>query len=219
MSLRRAHPPRGREPHPLSAGGRPRGRGDRRGRRRRRDSRSARRSRRDLLHPGVREVPLLLDRPSEPVRSWAVRGRRLPPGRDIPLPQGRRGLRRLLRARHVLRPHGRVGVLVRADRRRHPVRGGVPRRVWRHDRLVLGGPRRRDASGRGRRDLRRRRRRDQRRAGRPLRRRHDRGRDRPEPVQARDGEQAWRDPHRRPPSTRRARRCSAGRTARWQTWR
>ena len=71
---------------------------------------------------------------------------------------------------------------MRAHRRRHPVRGGVPRRLRRDDRMVLGGPRRRDPSGRGRRDLRRRRRRHQRGPGRTLRRRHDRRRDRPEPV-------------------------------------
>ena len=73
VPLRRPHP-EGRRADAHARGRRARGRGSGRGGRRGRDPGEGRRPRRLLVHPRLRQVPVLLHRPAEPVR----RGRRTP---------------------------------------------------------------------------------------------------------------------------------------------
>ena len=119
-----------------------------------------------LLHPGLRQVPLLLHRQAEPVRRRPVRGRRLPAGQDLPVPPERRGLRRHVRGRQLRRVLGAVRVVLREDRglRADGARGAGELR--RDDRVLLRGLRGRRPRRRRRGGLRHRRRRHERRAGR-----------------------------------------------------
>ena len=106
VPLRRPHP-EGRRADALPGGRRTRGRRDRRRGRRGRHPGQGRRPRRLLVHPGLRQMPVLLDRPPEPVRRGQERLDRRVPRRHVPLPPERRGPRRAVRARHVLRVRGR----------------------------------------------------------------------------------------------------------------
>lgn len=85
---------------------------------------SPRRSRGLLVHPGLRIVPLLLDRAAEPPRRGQERRDRRVPGRDVPVPPRGRGPRRTVRAGHLFRVRGALRALLHQDRRGDPVRGG-----------------------------------------------------------------------------------------------
>ena len=107
--------------------------------------------------PACGALPLLLDRPPEHVRRGAERRHRHVRRRHVPVPPGRRGLRRVLRARHVLPV--RRGV---ASSPCIPIPDDIPfevacaGRLRRADRLGLGGARGRSPGRAHRGDLRRR---------------------------------------------------------------
>ncbi len=137
---RRAH---GHQPVPghRRARGRGRGRGGRRGRHRPR----GRRPRRLLLHPVLRQVPVLSQGAVAAVRPRGVPARGAAvhrPDRAAPQ-QGRQGPRHDGRPRHLRALHGRLHRLVREDRSGDPAREGCARRLRRHHRLGVIGLRRR----------------------------------------------------------------------------
>ena len=165
----------------------------------------ARRPRRLRVHPVVRQVPELLDRPPEPVRPRRLPARR-PPGHRLHVAPPRQGPgpRPDVLHRHVRRVHRRLAGQLHQDRGRHPARQGGARRMRRDHRLGLGRVRRRRAARRDRRHRRLRRRRHERRAGRLDVRRPPRDRRRSAGVQAGAGAGLRSDPlgrrrSRRPP--------------------
>ena len=140
------------------------------------------------VHPVVRAVPELRDRPSEPLRPRAVPVRR-PAGlrHDGASPRPRPGPRADVLHRDVRRVHGGERGELHQDRGRHPARQGGPRRLRRHDGMGLGRLRRRGAARRVGRRHRLRRGRHERRPGRGDGRSPPRRRRRPGGVQARAG--------------------------------
>ena len=138
VPLRRA--PRHRGP-PVRAADhrRPRGRRRGRGRRRQRQLARGRRPRRVRVHPVLRPLPVVLDRPPEPLRPRRRPGRRPPDHRRHGAPpRPGQGPRPDVPARHVRPPHrGQRGQL-HQDRQGHPARPGLPARLRRRHRLGLG---------------------------------------------------------------------------------
>ena len=175
-----------------------------------RDPRQGRRPRGLLVHPRLRDLPVLLDRAPEPVRLGRADDDGDAGGRDVQVPRRRRRRpRRLLHARHVRRAGGDLAELLRPDREGHPVRGGGADRLRRADRLGHGGLRGRRPGRADGGDLRRRRRRHQRRPGRAVRRGRARHRGRPGGVQAGERARPSARPTSSPARTRRRRRSSS----------
>ena len=196
VPLRRPHP-EGRRADAHAGRRRARGRGHRGRGGRVRHPGQGRRPRDLLVHPRLRQVPVLRDRPPEPVRRRQERRHRDVPRRHVPVPPGRRGLRRPVRARHVLAVRGGARVLRHQDPRRDRLRRRRAGGLRRADRLGLGGARGRRARRADRGDLRRGRRGQQRGAGRPVRRGEERRRGGPGAVQAGDGQGVRRHAHLR----------------------
>ena len=117
---------------------RPRGRRRRRGGRRGRQLAGARRPRRVRVHPVVRPLRQLLDRPPEPVRPRRADGpRHADHRRHGPPPRQGQGPRPDVPARHVRPSHRRQRGQLHQDRQGRPARPGLPARLRRRHRLGL----------------------------------------------------------------------------------
>ena len=214
-AARAARPARPVPHHRRPRGRRGRGRG-----RPRRDERPAGRPRLGQLHPLVRAVPLLLDRPAEPLRS---RWRHLRAGPDHrrhrpPPLAGGEELNLLAKLGHLQRAHRRGRGLGHQGRPRPAAR--LPCALVSCGVATGWGSAVHRAGTRARRHRRRgrhRRHRHQRRAGRQDGRRQADHRRRPRRVQAGEGHGVRRHPHGRRRWRRPSRSSSSSRGARWPT--
>ncbi len=102
---------------------RPRGRRDHRGGRPGRHQGREGRPRRLRVHPVLRPLPLVLDRPPEPVRPRRHDPGRLPPRRQLPVLGGRRRRGRDVHARDLLAVRDDLRGVGRQGRRRPAARG------------------------------------------------------------------------------------------------
>ena len=127
----------------------------------------SRRPRRVRLHPLVRALPELLDRPPEPVRPRRRDGGRpADRRRHLAAPRPGPGPQPDVPARHVRQPHGRQRGELHQARHRGAPRAGLPARVRRRHGVGFGRLRRRGGARRRRRHRRHRRHRSQRHPGR-----------------------------------------------------
>ena len=148
-----------------------------------------------LVHPGLRELPVLLDRPPEPVRPRRCRAASAACSDEhLPLPPQRRGLRRLCAlgtfSDHTVVSEYSSSRSTTTSRSRSPALVGCGVTTGWGSAVRRGRVARRATPS----SCRLRRHRHQRRPGRPLRRRQGRDRDRPRPVQARGRPSTWARP-------------------------